>query len=85
MVKIRPEGFEPPYPAWSPQLPDTLSYVQAQVAIQSSSGERDDHLFDALMTRLRADGDLRHAERVRGVYVGCHPDTGLMPYFPPEP
>jgi hypothetical protein len=115
MAKIRSEGFEPPYPAWSPQLPDTPSYVQAQVAIQSPSGERDDHLFDGPLRRLLADGDLRHAERVdathehaarfapemrlllghevivapaggaRARYVGCHSDTGLMPYFPAHP
>ncbi len=73
MAKIRPEGFEPPYPAWSPALPEHLPYVQAQVAIQSPSGERDDALFGALMRKLAADGDLRHAERVghvdaRGAY-----------------
>ena len=64
MAKIRPEGFEPPYPAWSPELPETLSYVQAQVAIQSPAGERDEELFVSLESKLREDGDLRHVERV---------------------
>ena len=73
MAKIRPEGFEPPYPAWSPVLPEGLSYVQAQVAIQSPSGRRDDALFESLAARLRGDGGLRHVERVghvdgRGAY-----------------
>jgi aldoxime dehydratase len=85
MAKIRPEGFEPPYPAWSPALPDNLSYVQAQVAIQSPEGERNDHLFDALVTRLRGDGDLRHAERVGHVDArGAYNDIAIAYWKTPE-
>ena len=64
MTKICPPGFEPPYPAWSPALPENLSYVQAQVAIQSPSGRRDDPLFETLASKLKADETLRHVERV---------------------
>ena len=64
MTKIRPEGFEPPYPAWGPALPEGLSYVQAQIAIQSQSGRRDDEHFDALASTLRKADGLRHVERV---------------------
>lgn len=64
MTKIRPKGFEPPYPAWGPALPEGLSYVQAQIAVQSQSGQRDDKHFDALASKLRKAGGLRHVERV---------------------
>lgn len=64
MAKIRPEGFEPPYPAWGPVLPETLSYVQAQIGIQSPSGERDNGLFETLITALGGDAGFRHYERV---------------------
>lgn len=64
MTKIRPTGFKPPYPAWSPALPETLSYIQAQIAIQSRSGRRDDKLFEALVSKLREADELRHYERV---------------------
>jgi hypothetical protein len=64
MAKICPEGFEPPYPAWSPTLPEDLSYVQAQVAVQSPSGQRDDPVFETLAASLRRDPGLRHVERV---------------------
>ncbi len=64
MAKICPPGFEPPYPAWGPALPEDLSYVQAQVAIQSPSGRRDDALFETLASKLTADETLRHVERV---------------------
>ena len=85
MAKIRPEGFEPPYPAWSPALPDTLSYVQAQVAIQSPSGQRDEALFGALMAKLKADSNLRHAERVGHVDArGAYNDIAIAYWNTPE-
>lgn len=64
MAKIHPKGFEPPYPAWSPAVPETLSYIQAQIAVQSRPGRRDDKLFGDLVSRLKGDGGLRHFERV---------------------
>jgi hypothetical protein len=64
MTKICPPGFEPPYPAWSPALPENLGYVQAQVAIQSPSAHRNNPLFEALDAKLNADESLRHVERV---------------------
>jgi len=64
MAKIHPKGFEPPYPAWSPALPQTLSYVQAQIAIQNRSGRRDEKLFEALVSKLAEVAGLRHLERV---------------------
>lgn len=64
MAKIRPKGFEPPYPAWSPALPDTLNYIQTQIAIQTRSGQRDERLFEALVSKLRGVTGLRHVERV---------------------
>ena len=85
MAKIRPEGFEPPYPAWSPALPDDLSYIQAQVAIQDPSGEPNDALFGALMTKLAADGDLRHAERVGHVDGrGANNDIAIAYWHRPD-
>ena len=78
MARIRPEGFEPPYPAWSPELPETLSYVQAQVAIQRPAGDRDEELFASLESKLREDGDLRHVERVGHVDAqGAYNDIAI--------
>jgi hypothetical protein len=85
MAKIRPKGFEPPYPAWSPALPETLGYVQAQIAIQSRSGRRDDHMFGALVSKLSEAGGLRHFERVGHLDTqGAYNDIAICYWKTPD-
>lgn len=85
MAKICPEGFEPPYPAWSPALPEIVSYVQAQVAIQSPSGRRDDPLFETLAAKLRGGAGLRHVERVGHADAqGAYNDIAVAYWQTPE-
>ena len=85
MAKIRPKGFEPPYPAWSPVLPESLSYVQAQIAIQSRSDRRDDKLFEALISKLGQVGGLRHFERVGHLDAqGAYNDIAICYWKTPD-
>lgn len=85
MAKIRPKDFEPPYPARSPALPDTLSYVQAQIAIQSQSGRREDTLFELLALKLRGAGELRHFARVGHLDgQGAYNDIALSYWETPD-